>query len=335
MKEFLQSVIVLIIFIAAIPCIAFLSGQKSTPADTKKAAENMTVPIYFTKEKEVKNFSLEEYMIGSVLAQMPADFEPEALKAQAVLARTYILRRAQTEKQSPTESLCGALISDDTELYQGFFTEEKAKEFYTEDKFKGGYEKAYQKVKSAVDQVIDYTLTYKGEPVIAAFHAVSSGYTESAENAWGQDIPYLQAVKSESDKDVDGMENTVTFTAADLKETLCAVYDDIDFSPVSSAESWIKITDKTQRGYILKLEVCGKEISGRDFAEILGIASPCFTVDFSNTKFNFTSKGYGHLVGMSQYGANAMAKNGKNFKDILTYYYTDCEITEENGKSQN
>lgn len=320
MKEYIRTILVFIIFLTAIPCIVFLSDN--TPKVSSSTQANIdNIKIYFTKEKKCHTYSTTEYMIGAVLAQMPADFDEEALKAQAVLAHTYILRRELAEKAQPTRSLYGGAISDNTELYQGFFTEQQAKEFYKDD-----YKKAYKKVKNAVESVADYILTYEEEPVIVAFHAISSGYTESALTAWGQDIPYLQAVKSAEDQNINGIESEKTYTAEEFKEKISSVYDDIKFTDLSDAKNWITISDVNKRNYVTTLKICGKEIPSSEFIEILDIASPCFKIEFSNTKFNFVSKGFGHLVGMSQYGANNMARAGKDFKDILEHYYTDCTI---------
>ena len=170
------------VILIIIPTIVFLRPNES--ASKPAFAEKEKIAVYFTESGKTEDFTLEEYMIGSVLAQMPADFDEEALKAQAVLAHTYICRRQLSEAQSPTPALKGALISDDSTLYQSFFTLKAAKEYYGND-----YEKAYKKVKSAVNAVKDDILTYNGEPIIVAFHAASNGHTQSAKNAWGEDIP--------------------------------------------------------------------------------------------------------------------------------------------------
>ena len=164
-------------------------------------------------------------MIGSVLAQMPADFDEEALKAQAVLAHTYICRRQLSEAQSPTPALKGALISDDSTLYQSFFTLKAAKEYYGSD-----YE-SIQKVKSAVQSVENEILTYEDEPIIVAFHAASNGHTQSAKNAWGEDIPYLLSVDSSADKDLVTTECTQALTAKEFQDKLLDRFPDINFTP--------------------------------------------------------------------------------------------------------
>ena len=134
-------------------------------------------------------------------------------------------------------------------------------------------------------------LTYEGEPIIVAFHAASNGHTQSAKNAWGEDIPYLLSVDSSADKDLD-------------------------------------------TGYVTNLTVCGYDIQPNTFCDILDISSPCFEFTFANTKFTFTSHGFGHLVGMSQYGANAMAEKGSDYKAILTHYFTDTKLKKSTELAQ-
>lgn len=313
MKDYIQTAVIFIIFMGVIPCLAFIGGKSQADAVSAEISSDMEVGIYFTDKEKLETYSMEEYLTGAVLAQMPADFEDEALKAQTVLARTYIVRRYQAEQQSPTKALHGGLISDDTSLYQDFFTEKQAKEFYGED-----YKDAYKKVKAAVQSAPEI-LTYKDEPVIAAFHAVSSGNTESAETAWGQDIPYLQSVESRSDLKVDGVEAETTLSSDAVKEKLS------DCKLGADPSEWIELT-ANERGYVTSVKAGKTDIPVTEFTKLMGIPSPCFEVSCSDGEFTFSSMGYGHLVGMSQYGANSLAKDGKSYKDILMHYYTDCKL---------
>lgn len=230
MKDLIQIMAVFAVILIIIPTIVFLRPNES--ASKPAFSEKEKIAVYFTESGKTKDFTLEEYMIGSVLAQMPADFDEEALKAQAVLAHTYICRRQLSESQSPTPALKGALISDDSTLYQSYFTEKAAKEYYGSD-----YEKAYKKVKTAVQSVENEILTYKGEPIIVAFHAASSGHTQSAKNAWGEDIPYLLSVDSSADKDLAATECTQTLTAKEFQDKLLDRFPDINFTPLANADS--------------------------------------------------------------------------------------------------
>ncbi len=313
MKDYIQTAVIFIIFMGVIPCLAFIGGKSQAESASSEITGDMEIGIYFTEKEKLETYSLEDYLIGAVLAQMPADFEDEALKAQVVLARTYIVRRYQAEQQSPTENLCGGLISDDTSLYQDFFTETQAQEFYGDD-----YRSAYEKVKDAVRSAPEI-LTYKNEPVIAAFHAISSGNTESAETAWGQDIPYLQSVESKSDLEINGVETEITMTSDAVKEILS------DYSLGANPAKWIELT-ANERGYVISVKAGEKDISVTEFTKLMGIPSPCFEAGYSDGEFTFHSLGYGHLVGMSQYGANSLAAGGSTYKEILMHYYTDCKL---------
>lgn len=313
MKEKIQTAALFAVFMALIPCLAFVGRTRGA------ALEEFTVGVYFREEDKVEKYSVEDYVIGAVLAQMPADFEDEALKAQAVLARTYIYRRMESEKSSPTEALHGALISDDDTMYQGFFTLEQAKAFYG-----GEFDRAYEKVKAAVGSA-EGILTYNGQPVIAAYHAASSGYTESALTAWGQDIPYLQAVASTLESGDECIETVTSISAKELQGKLEDKYE-IDLS--GDLSSCLE-TQTNERGYVTSVNLCSQEIPVGEFTDTIGIVSPCFEFEVQKNGFIFTSKGFGHLVGMSQYGADLMAKQGMNYEEILKSYFVDCEVFEK------
>lgn len=312
MKDIIRTAAVFTVFLALIPCLAFLKK-----GEVKAQSENK-VGVYFTAEDKVEEYTEEDYVIGAVLAQMPADFEEEALKAQAVLARTYIHRRRLNEESTPTKELHGALISDDDALYQGFFTVEQAKDFYGDE-----FGEAYERVRKAV-QDAPGILTYEDLPIIAAYHAASSGYTESAMTAWGQDIPYLQAVESKLENGTDCVTTTTDISLQDLADKLSKDYKPDTGTPV---EDCIE-TQSNERGYVTKVIFCGEEIPVSDFTEAAGIPSSCFEFTVQENVLHFISKGYGHLVGMSQYGANLMAKNDMKYEDILNFYFKGCDLTQ-------
>ena len=307
-------------FLVLIPCITFLNTSQ-VKSDT---ATSDSVKILFTESGKVEEISTEDYMIGAVLAQMPADFEQEALKAQAVLAHTYILRRQMTENDSPDKSLKGADISDDTSLYQGYFTEEQAKEFYGKD-----YDSAYKAVSKAVKAVKNQILTYDSQPIIVAFHAISCGKTQSAKDIWGEDIPYLVSVDSSVDKEIEGFEKVTELSADQIDERLKSVFPEDDFSKIGES---LEITSVTDSGAVLTIDAGGNEISGTDFAQALSLPSPCFTIETEGDTYTFTTKGYGHLIGMSQHGANLMAQQGKTYDEILEHYFTGSKVVKKQGQ---
>ena len=304
------------LFLLGLPCITFLHSNSRLSVDSDRKD---IVKILYTKDEKVEEISMEDYIIGAVLAQMPQDFEEEALKSQAILAHTYIERRKLSEKESADKSLKGAYISDDTSQYQSYFNESQAKKFYGDK-----YEQAYKKVSEAVKQVEDLILSYDSKPIVVAFHALSSGKTESAKNLWGEDIPYLISVDSSWDEKIDGFEKSDTFSSDDIKKALEKAFDDMDFSKIGDT---LKVSETTDSNTVLTVNAGGNDINGSDFANALSLPSPCFTIDKDNDKYTITTKGYGHLVGMSQYGANAMAKEGKGYKEILAHYFPKTKIT--------
>ena len=308
MKEMIQCAAVLAVSLALIPCLVFMGVKGGT-------REGLTVGVYFNASGEVKEYTEDEYLTGAVLAQMPADLSEEALKAQAVLARTYIYRRYEDESEEPTPSLHGALISDDDSVYQSFFTEEQAKGFYGED-----WDKARKKVEKAVRDA-PCILTYNGEPITAAYHAASSGSTESALTAWGQDIPYLRAVDSSSDAKLAGIESKTEMGSDDFSKKM---EEQLGVKLTGDPAKWVQ-TEVNERGYVTKLVLGGTEVNVQRFIAAAGVASPCFKCEVKEDTLCFTAKGYGHLVGMSQYGANSMAENGSTYKEILSHYFKGCK----------
>ena len=326
MKEYIQFTVVFAVLLLMIPCLVFLSPHsaqtQSSAASSEQAPDTASVKIFFTKEKQVREYPMQQYILGAVFAQTPADFEPAALQAQAVLAYTYALQRISAESAKPTPALCGAALSDDTTLYHGFFTPEQAKELYKDD-----YEKAKEKILSAINSVSGKYLTYGGKPIIVAFHAVSDGHTRSAKDVWGQDIPYLTSVESKPDETLKQALSKTEFTADQFKQKLSAQYPDIKFT--DKPQDWLKVTQTGEYSLVKSVTVCEKELPADKFCTALGLASQSFVFEFKDGKFTFTCKGLGHMVGMSQLGANEMAKQGSSCDEILSHYFPACKLSTE------
>lgn len=323
MKNHIQLMAVFAVFLILMPCVTFL-GRKGGQAQANADYPKDTVKFLFTEQDKVAELSMEDYMIGAVLAQTPADFEEETLKAQAVLAHTYALRRSLNEQLSPTDELKGAIMSDDTSVYQNYFTEAQAKELYGDD-----YQTAYDKISKAVKAVENDIIVYDGEPITVAFHAISSGKTESAENAWGEKIPYLISCDSSWDTEISGYMKKTEFTADELTARINSTFPEAEIKDVKSDEL-ITVEETTDAGTVLSVRL-GESffVTGQQLAQTLSLPSPCFSVDYSDGKFTFTTKGYGHLVGLSQYGANYLAKEGKSYKEILAHYFPGTEVVSQ------
>jgi stage II sporulation protein D len=292
------------------------------PPSSAEEAENEfsgTYKVLDVSTGEVIEVSAEEYVVGAVCAEMPATFEPEALKAQAVAARTYAERQRLRELENPTPELCGADFSNDTSKYQGYFTVNQAKQYFGDN-----FEVSYNKIKSAADEVCGYIITYEDEPIISAFHSMSSGTTESAENVWGASVDYLIPVDSSFDTSAPKYMEEVSFDKEILRSELTAAFEGLQLG--EDFTKWITVSSVSDSGTVLEVQVGNMNVTGSELRSALSLRSACFEIEYSDDSATFTTKGYGHGVGMSQYGANAMAAEGKTWQEILEHYYPGCEI---------
>lgn len=236
-------------------------------------------------------------------------------KPRGLAAVTYA---EYSKKNGTDENIGGADISDDSSVHQGYLTKAQMQEKWGE-----AYEAYYEKIKNAVSEVIDKVITFENEPIMAAYHAISSGKTESAENMWGKKIDYLVSVDSEWDKDSTRFSSEVIFSAEEMKDLLSNI-ENADFAAAKS--DWVKIKSTSEAGTVLKIELCGAEMTGMQARNLLGLRSPVFDVQFEDGEYIFSVSGYGHGVGMSQNGANCMAQNGYTYEEIIAHYYPGTQI---------
>ncbi len=325
MKKYIQIVMIFLLFIMLIPMITLLTGKKSSTQQQTEIITNIeypeTVKILDSEAGSTIEIPFEDYVVGAVAAQMPYSFEEEALKAQAVLAQTYIISRRISEKEQPTDSLLGADMSRDESVYQPYCTDEEINALYGDDAFD-----AKKKIRSAVQAVLGEVAVYDDMPIISAFHGISSGFTESAQNAWGIDIPYLVSVESETDPSSPDFSKKYLISDSELKDKLLEYYPDTKFS--GKAESWLNISETSRGGTVLSIGIGDEkqQVSGYDFMKMLDLRSPAFKFTHEGDTFTFTVSGCGHLVGMSQNGANEMAKLHRTYKDILKFYFKGIEL---------
>lgn len=292
-------------------------------AASEAAVQNSEPPylVLDTASGEVMEVAVRDYVIGAVCAEMPASFETEALKAQAVAAHTYAHRLMLLAQNGTDDSLKGAYFSNDSSKFQAYYTDAQIREA-----FGIHYDAYYTKIAAAVDAVLEEILTYEEEPIIAAFHAMSGGMTESAEHVWGTQVAYLIPVDSSSDTEAPLYEQTAVFSAEEVQQRLEAARDGLIFS--GSPEDWLTIAEVSDSGTVLRLNAGNCIFTGSEIRSIFSLRSAVFTISYADGDFSFTTKGYGHNVGMSQYGANAMAQEGKDYREILQYYYPDTELTD-------
>lgn len=332
MKKYLFSVLFLSIVITAVPAlpVCFGSGAAETAKNTGTPAHEAVIPdaelsssepyrVLDTATGKILLVPVREYVIGAVCAEMPATFEPEALKAQAVAAHTYAERQRSLARSAPDAAPDGADLSNDTSKYQGYLTNAEIRQAFGKN-----YDEYYRRISSAADEVLPYVLTYKGEPIIAAFHSMSSGMTESAENAWGAPVDYLVPVESSSDKSAPSYEETVRIGRDELRSRLEAAFDGIQLG--EDMTKWLKTAEISASGTVLTARAGDRTVTGNEIRTAFGLRSADFDVSFDGDEAVFTTRGYGHGVGMSQYGANSMAAAGSTWREILSHYYPDCSI---------
>ncbi len=261
----------------------------------------------------INEIAAQDYIFGVVAAEMPALYETEALKAQAVAAYTFACYRKNEAAESGREYD----LSTDYKTDQSYITKSAALEKWGEKAAE--YE---QKITDVISAVTGKVITYQNKIILSSYHAISSGVTESCENVWGNALPYLVPVESLGDKLAETYLSSVTLTAEELNLGLSSV---ADASGEGNAFSGQKISES---GTVLQIDVRGKTVTGFAVAEAFSLRSACFEVSFADGIYTFTVKGYGHGVGMSQNGANHMAKLGSSYEEILTHYYKDCRVTD-------
>lgn len=267
-----------------------------------------TVRFEDSSTGQVVELSRRDYVLGAVAAEMPVSWPDEALKAQAVAAHTYALYcRDHTAAEN------GAWLTADPARRQGCLTEPVLRSYWGT-----AYDANYARLSALVDEVLDDILTYENAPACTSYFAISNGQTEASENVWGSALPYLVSVDSSTDRTADNYEYTVTFSAAQVQQSLAGLGLTAD---LAAPEGWFGPAELTAAGYTKVLTVCGQTVSGTALRQALGLRSTCFAVQYQSGNFSFTTRGYGHGVGLSQWGAKAMAEQGAGYADILAHYY--------------
>ena len=263
---------------------------------------NEKIKVKNEKTGEINEIPFEDYIKGVVSGEMPANFELEALKAQAVASRSYALYHMQGGEYDVTNTTSNQVYLTDDEL---------------KEKWKDNYVEKINKIKTAIIETKGEYLTYNGETVNAMFFSTSVGKTENSEEIFVSALPYLRSVSSTWDEASPVYTDTVTFDLKDFYEKINLKYNE---------KINIEILEKTSTGRTKKLKINGVELNGRDLAAKLKLRSNYFEIIQNNDKVTINTKGFGHGVGMSQYGANGMAKEGYNYKEILTHYYEGTKI---------
>lgn len=298
MKEISVKLGVVFLFAVIILSINFDPTKQATiKGKNVDTSSKESVQVAVTIDNNINYIELDDYLLGVVAGEMPAKFEKEALKAQVVASRTFVYNRN--------------LSVDNTTNSQVYLGEEQMKKNWGDH-----YDEYRQKIITAIDETNNEVMKYDGNYISALFFSSSNGYTENVEDYFESNaLPYLRSVDSHWDLTVDpSINRTKSFTKKEINEKFGS--SDPNFNIIAYKKS----------GRVATLSVGGKNYTGRKVRETLGLASSCFSVKYENGKYVFNTVGSGHGVGMSQYGAQGMALEGSNYKEILNHYYTNVEI---------
>lgn len=275
------------------------------------------VKLLHTSTNEIEEVKLDEYLCNVVSAEMPVDYDIEALKAQAIVARTYTIYKIIHNSGKHN----GADICDSSSCCQAWISKEGRFERWDEDK----REENWNKISTAVNETIGKIITYNGEPINAFFHSNSGGKTEIPLNVWGgSGYPYLQVVQTSGEEEYGQYSSEVILTEEELISKLKEKYSDIEID--FSSEESIKILEHTESGRVRTVQFGNKNLSGVETRTILGLRSANFEITKDGENIKFSVIGYGHGVGMSQTGADALAKQGYKCEDIIKHFYIGVEI---------
>lgn len=259
------------------------------------------VSVHVLIDGTVREMSLHDYLIGVILAEMPGSFDPQALKAQAIASRTFTLYKAQVHRHGQADvcasSACCQAWKDPSQ-----YESENVAVF-----------------REAVESTDGLVVTYQGELIEAAFFASTGGATESAETVWGGEVPYLQSVQSVGEAEADYYGMTLYFSPEEFSARLREACSDLTFS--GDVTQWLGASVLTQGGGLSCISICGKNVSGSTLQSVFALRSTHIRLSLQDGQIVIRTQGYGHRVGLSQYGAQEMALRGAGYEEILTHYY--------------
>ena len=315
---FLSFLLLLLLPFLSLACRKDSAEIREMTHPSPKGGATVAVLLPDTGQRVILSES--EYICGAVACEMPLTYEDEALKAQAVIALT-LLRRQQ---------LCVSAsdgippLSSVSESPQGYLTAAQRKA-----QLGAAFPQNEARLQKLVASTAGETLVYDGQPIAAAYHAISCGTTEAASVVWGTDCPYLLPADSPNDTSAEEYRSSVSFSpdefGAVCKEKLNILPDD--------AKAPIGACTRSASGYVTRCEIYGVPVNGQKIRNVFGLRSACFTLKYADGRFLFSVRGWGHGVGMSQYGANEMAKQGADYREILTHYYPGARLVKEESSA--
>ena len=320
MRTFIKDLVLALLMGAVLPGVLLrtVTPEQSVAAEetaviweTTMCTEPMASCMILFRQPDgtAVEIELEQYLVGVVLGEMPAYFEEEALKAQTVVARTYTLKAHITGGKHGDSSICG-----NSQCCQAYLSVMD----YLE---RGGTGESVEKVRSAVAATAGKVLTYEGGLIEATYFSCSGGITEDAQAVWGTEYPYLKSVPSPGEEDASVFTDTVSFSADQFQKQL-------GMNLMGNPELWFGEMTYTAGNGVATMDIGGKKYTGTQLRSLLGLRSTIFEVEVTADSILFHTKGFGHRVGMSQHGADAMAVNGSTYDQILAYYYQGTTLAE-------
>ena len=285
----------------------------NTVTTEAKQQNNDTITVFLSSQNQNVEMDMFEYICGSVAAEMPLAYHEEALKAQAVTCYTNALRlKLNTEKTNNAD------ISDNTAIHQGYINEAERRAKWGND-----FEKYESKLKNVVNSVKDQAIYYNDQLIVAAFFAISCGKTENSGNLWSESVPYLTSVESQGDCLSPQYATSVSFSLDEFVSKMKSTNAEFNIESLANA---VNIKETSPTGTVLKAGINGKAYTGEEIRSIFSLRSPVFTVNATDSAITFNVLGYGHGIGMSQYGADYFARQGYTYKDILPHYYSGVVV---------
>lgn len=266
--------------------------------------------LYNLETETTDEFELIPFLIGSAACEMPASYEPEAIKAQMIACHSYYLYCKKNGV--PDDSMN---LSYNERNMTKYASADRLKEFWGD-----GFKDNYEKFRRCAEEVKNMIVTYQGNVALTTYYAVSCGTTQSAENEWGSAIDYLVPVDSPKDALSDNYLKIKTYSVQEMYDRFMLNFAGLELD-MEHPEEWIGNINYNQSGYVDTMEIYKSKIRGKDFREYFELRSACFMVFYEDDTFSIATKGYGHGVGLSQFGANQLALEGKNFKEILNHYF--------------
>ncbi len=277
------------------------------------------VTLYNLENNEITTIDLLDYLIGTAACEMPSYYETEAIKAQMIASYSYYLYVLDNPTYLQT-----SYVPFNENLMQGYASKEKLMEYWQLD-----FDTHYSKYLRAANEVLGDVLIYEDKAILASYYAVSSGTTQSSEDEWGQKLDYLVNVDSSFDAVSEDYMQMVSYSSQEIYDRLNGSFAGFKDLNVSEAQDWFSEIEYTAGGYVKNIKIADSYVTGTDFRNSMALASSSFMVFYEDGVFSIATKGYGHGVGMSQFGANELSKDGKTYKEILSHYYPNTEILEK------